>query len=138
MGSEHRTWARLAAVVLALAAGGAACGGFVESGGSISRLTVGPEGGRLTYDTFALGVPPQAVGSTVTLSAQRAASDAPAGPAFVVGPDHVTFPMAAPAEVELAYDAISYPHPFFFFFFFFSSGGWQPLSASPTDPGAPG
>ena len=80
-----------AALLLTCGLGAAACGGFVESGDSVARLTVGTEGGTLTLDGFALVVPPHALGGTVTLSAHRAATDAPAGPAFVVEPADVTF-----------------------------------------------
>ena len=138
MHSERWTWARAAAVFFVLAAGVVACGGFVESDGSVSRLTVGAEGGRLTSGSFALAVPAHALAVTVTLSAQRVASDAPAGPAFVVGPDHVTFDIGSPAGVELAYDQALYPHVLEMFAAVLAASGWQPLATSSTAPGTPG
>ena len=43
-----------AALSLTCGLGLAACGGFVESGGGVARLTVGTEGGSLTLEGFAL------------------------------------------------------------------------------------
>ena len=123
--------------VFALAAG-TGCGDFVESNDDIKRLTVGAEGGTLTIDTFALVVPPHALDHTVTLSAHREATDAPAGPAFTVASaDHVTFPSIA-AEVTLHYDAAVHMHPADVYAATLVSGVWHQLTRPAGDPGTSG
>lgn len=118
-----------AALLLTCGLGLAACGGFVESGGGVARLTVGTEGGSLTLEGFALVVPPHALGGTVTLSAHRAPTDAPASPAFVVEPADVVFDSAAPAEVTLVYDGVLHPHATDAFAAISSAGVWHILAA---------
>jgi len=118
-----------AALLLICGLGLAACGGFVESGGGVARLTVGTEGGTLTLDGFALVVPPHALGGTVTLSAHRAATDAPAGPAFVVEPADTMFDAVAPAELALNYDGALHTHAAEVFVAVFAAGGWHMLAA---------
>jgi hypothetical protein len=121
-----------AALLLTCGLGLAACGGFVESGGGVARLTVGTEGGTLALDGFALVVPPHALGETRTLSAHRASTDAPAGPAFVVEPADVAFDAVAPAEVALAYDGVLHPHAAEVFVAVSTAGGWHVLAAPPA------
>ena len=137
MASELRTWF-LTATFVVLAAGGAGCGDFVESNDDVKRLTVGAEGGTLAIETFALVVPPQALNHTVTLSARRGATDAPAGPAFTVeSADHVTFPSIA-AQVTLHYDATIHTSPADVFAATYVSGVWHQLTRPAGDLLAPG
>ena len=136
MRSELR-WSVVGMFVFALAAG-TGCGDFVESNDDVKRLTVGTEGGTLTIDTFALVVPPHALDHTVTLSAHREATDAPAGPAFTVAStDPVTFPSIA-AEVTLHYDAAVHTHPADVYAATWVSGVWHQLTRPAGDPGTAG
>lgn len=138
MPSELRAVSVTAAFVVLLAAAGAGCGDFVESNDDVTRLTVGAEGGTLTIGGFALVVPPQALDRTVTLSAHREATDAPAGPAFTVSStDPVTFP-SIPADVTLHYDASIHMHPADTFAATLVSGLWHRLTRPAGDPGTAG
>lgn len=129
MASDRHTSRTGAALLLTCCLGLAACGGFVESGGGVSRLTVGAEGGRLTMEEFALVVPAHALASTVTLTVHRSSTDAPAGAAFVVEPTDVTFDGAAPAEIRLAYDGTLHPHASEVFAAVSSANVWHILPA---------
>lgn len=137
MRSERRSgWTTGWLIALTLVA--PACGDFVESSDDIKRLTVGEEGGTLALDTFALVVPAHALDHTVTLSAQRAAMDAPAGAAFTVtSTSHVTF-TAMPADVTLHYDAAIHMHPSEIYAATLVSGLWHRLARPATDAGTPG
>src|SRR5215468_11026402 len=100
----------LAGAFVLVATAGFGCGDFVESGDGVQRLTVGAEGGTLTIGELALVVPPHALDHTVTLTAQRATPDAPAGAAFTVdSTDHPTS-FATAADVTLHYDASVHTH----------------------------
>jgi hypothetical protein len=137
MHSELRRQAT-AGLVAGLAIVASGCGGFVESGDGVQRLTVGAEGGTLAMGDFALVVPPHALDHTVTLSAHREAMDAPAGPAFTVGStDHVTFPSVA-ANVTLRYDAAVHTHPAEMFVAILVSEVWHRLTVPAGDPHTPG
>jgi len=137
MASERRSRSK-AGWILALAIAGPGCGGFVESGDDVRRLTVGEGGGTLAIDEFALVVPPHALAHTVTLSAHREETDAPAGPAFTIGSaDHVTFPSVA-ATVKLHYDAAVHPHPAEVFVAVLVSNVWHRLDPPASDPHTPG
>ena len=127
MASDRLCPWRTLVVFAAFAAAPVACGGFVETGGGVTRLTVGAEGGTLETDGFALVIPAHALGMTVTLSAERAHSDSPAGPAFAIEPASVTFDQGMPAEVRLAYDGAAHPHALEVFAAILQSGGWQAL-----------
>src|SRR5262245_46639041 len=127
-----------AGLIAALAIAAVGCGDFVESGDDVQRLTVGAEGGTLTFGEFALVVPPHALDHTVTLSAHRAAMDAPAGPAFTVdSTDHVSF-ASMPADVTLHYDAAVHMHPSDVYAAISVSGVWHQLPRPATDPGTSG
>ena len=137
MRSELHTWSVIGMFVVGLSAG-AGCGDFVESNDDVKRLTVGAEGGTLAIDTFALVVPPHALDHTVTLSAHRETTDAPAGPAFTVGStEPVTFPSIA-AEVTLHYDATVHMHPPDVYAATLVSGVWHQLARPAGDPGTAG
>ena len=138
MAFERRTWPVSVAILSVLATGGSSCGGFVESGGDVKRLTVGAEGGTLATEGFALVVPPHALGEIFTLSAQRAAMDAPAGPAFTVGPGHVTFDPTIPADVTLHYDATVHAHPADVFAAILVADVWHMLARPAGDTGTAG
>jgi hypothetical protein len=126
------------ALLLLLVAGGSGCGDFVESGDDVKRLTVGPEGGTLTIGEFALVVPPHSLDHAVTLSAHRAAMDAPAGPAFIVdSTDHTTLG-SMPADVTIHYDAAIHTHAVDVYVGIFMSGVWHQLTRPATDPGTAG
>jgi hypothetical protein len=114
------------------------CGGFVESGDGVQRLTVGAEGGTLAMGDFTLVVPPHALDHTVTLSVNRETMDAPAGPAFTVRSiSYVTFSSIA-ADVTLHYDAAVHTHPADVFVGTLASGVWHRLTRPAGDPGTPG
>jgi hypothetical protein len=131
-GSSKAGW------IFALVIAASGCGGFVESGDDVQRLTVGTEGGTLAMGDFALVVPPRALAHTVTLSAHREEADAPAGPAFTVGStEHVTFPSMA-ANVTLHYDAAIHTHPAEVFVAILVSNVWHRLDPPAGDPHAPG
>jgi hypothetical protein len=137
MASELRSRSK-AGRILALAIAASGCGGFVESGGDVQRLTVGAEGGTLAIGDFALVVPPQALAHTVTLSAHREETDAPAGPAFTVGsPDIVTFSSVA-ADVTLHYDDAVHTHAAEVFVAILVSNVWHRLDPPAGDPHTPG
>ena len=133
MASERHTGRMGAVLVVTCGLAVAACGGFVESGGGVARLTVGAEGGMLELESFALVVPPHALAATVTLSVHRAPTDAPAGPAFVVEPADVTFAIAPAAEVRLPYDATLYPHATEVYAAVSLADGWHILATPPGD-----
>jgi hypothetical protein len=136
MRSKRRSWTN--AFVVLLTAAGLGCGGFVESGDDVKRLTVGAEGGTLSNAEFALVVPPHALDHTVTLSARRAAVDAPAGPAFTVSStDHVTF-LSVPADVAVGYDASVHIHPAEVFAAIQVADVWHALARPAGDPGTAG
>ena len=137
MRSELRTGST-ASLVIALAIVAAGCGDFVESGDGVQRLTVGAEGGTLTMGDLAFTVPPHGLDHTVTLSAHREATDAPAGSAFnVTSTDHVSFP-TMPADVALHYDATVHMHPSDVYAATFASGVWHQLPRPAGDPGTSG
>ena len=138
MGSRRRTVFLYLATLIALAASAPACGDFVESGGDVTRLTVGAEGGTLATEQLALIVPPHALSTTVTLTAARAATDAPASHAYAVGPDHVTFDGAAPAEVTVHYEGALHPHAVDVFAAVLSGGAWHALTRPAGDTGTAG
>jgi hypothetical protein len=138
MAFELRTWSVTVAIVIMLAVGGSGCGGFVESGGEVQRLTVGAEGGTLATEGFVLLVPAHALGEPVTLSAQRAVTDSPAGPAFTVGPGHVTFDPTIPADVTLHYDAAVHAHPADVFAAILAADVWHVLARPAGDSGTAG
>jgi hypothetical protein len=139
MASERRSRSKAGWILtLAVAIAGPGCGGFVESGDDVQRLTVGEEGGTLAMGEFALVVPPYALAHTVTLSAHREETDAPAGPAFTVGSTaHVTFPSVA-ANVTLHYDAAVHTHPAEMFVAILVSNVWHPLDAPAAGSHTPG
>jgi hypothetical protein len=126
--------ARAWLVAFALATSGA-CGGFVESDSTIARQTIDARGGALHLDAFSLTVPPHALVHVVTLSARHAPAAAPAGPAYVVEPAGVMFDPASAAEVIIAYDTTTHPHPVEIFAATFDGALWQPLPkpATPSD-----
>jgi hypothetical protein len=138
MGFEARTRTAIVACLIGLCSGGLACGEFVESGGDVKRLTVGAEGGTLAAESFALVVPPHALAHTFTLTVQRAAIDAPAGAAFTVGPDGVTFDPTLPAEATLHYDAAVHTHPPDVFAAIADANGWHVLPRPAGDTGTAG
>jgi hypothetical protein len=139
MAFDVRTWSRTAALLIGAACAPFGCGGFVESGGGVTRLTVGAEGGTLATTGFALVVPPHALMATVTLSVHRAAVDAPAGSAFTVeSAEHVSFDSMTPGEVTLDYDAAVHAHPGDVFVAVAATDGWHALTRPAGDPGTAG
>src|SRR5262245_24517433 len=138
MASELRTSGIARAFVLLLASVAGGCGDFVESGGEVARLTVGAEGGTLAIGELAFVVPPHALDHTVTLSAHRAAMDAPAGAAFTVDATDPTITLAMPADVTLHYDAALHTHPVDVYVGISMSGTWHQLMRPATDPGTSG
>jgi hypothetical protein len=124
--------------VIALGAASGGCGGFVESGEGVTRLTVGAQGGTLEAPGFALVIPPHSLTATFTLSVRRAPSDAPAGPAFTVEPVHVAFDPATPAEVRLESDAAAYPHVPEMFAAIATTDGWHSLTRPAGNSGSAG
>ena len=137
MRSELRAGS-IAGLVVALAIVASGCGDFVESGDGVQRLTVGTEGGTLAIDEFALVVPPHALDHTVTLSAHREATDAPAGPAFAVtSTDHVTFGSTG-GDVTLHYDTAVHMHPSDVYAAALVSGVWHQLPRPAGDSGTSG
>ena len=137
MGSRRQSAYLMFASLIALG-GTPACGDFVESGGAVTRLTVGTVGGTLATDQLALNVPVHALTTTVTLTAARAGTDAPASRAYTVGPDHVTFDGAAPAEVTIHYDGALHPHPVDVFAAVQTGGAWHVLTRPAGDTGTAG
>jgi hypothetical protein len=138
MAFDARAWSRTAALLIAGACAPLGCGGFVESGGGVTRLTVGAEGGTLATSGLTLVVPPHALTATVTLSAHRAAGDSPAGSAFTIEPADVGFDPLTPAEVTLDYDATAHAHPSEVFAAVSAAGGWHALPRPAGDPGTAG
>ena len=114
-------------LALACFIGAQACGGFVESGNGVARLTVDERGGSLSIDSFSLTIPPNALQKTVTLTVRRAGTDAPVGPAFVVERSDVLFDATHPADVGLAYDAAAHPHASDMFAGMLVEGSWHAL-----------
>jgi hypothetical protein len=117
-------------LALACFIGAPACGGFVESGNGVARLTVDERGGTLSIDSLSLTIPPSALQKTWTLAARRAGTDAPVGPAFVVEPSDVLFDEMHPADVGLAYDAVAHPHAADMFAATLVGGSWHALEVS--------
>jgi hypothetical protein len=117
-------------LVVAVLASLSACGGFVESDGRVERATLDGAGGALRLEALSVAVPPHALSGPVTLTLRRARVDAPSGPGYELGPPTAAFDGAAPATLELAYDAAVFPHPVEVFVAAYASGVWHQLPAA--------
>ena len=138
MVSERRPAFPMLATLIVISASAPACGDFVESGGDVTRLTVGAEGGTLTTEQLALIVPPHSLTSPVTLTAERGPADAPASHAYVVGPHQITFDATIPAEVTIHYDSAVHTHPTEVFAAVQTGGVWHQLPRPTGDTGTVG